>query len=75
MKRLSSLGLVNLAVAAGATTPSAGTGSLIWSTTANTTLQFNGTSWQPMGAGPLITVSDTAPSSPALNDLWLDTTT
>ena len=25
--------------------------------------------------GPKITVSDTAPSSPAINDLWMDTNT
>lgn len=47
MQALTPLTLPSLAVSAGATTPTARVGALVWSTIAGSMLQFNGSSWRP----------------------------
>jgi hypothetical protein len=45
----------------------------VWFTSATFKVKVGGTVYDLL-AGPKITVSDTAPDSPAVNDLWYDTT-
>lgn len=65
-----------LPVAIGATTPVGQIGAEIWSTTALRRLVWTGTQWvDAMGVhgAEAITASATAPESPIINQLWLDT--
>ncbi len=72
-KSLSLEQLPRLALAEGATSPDPGTsGAWAWSTTLSRPMMWNGTVWS---VNYLITVSDTAPSSPYEGQLWLDTST
>lgn len=70
-KNLSLELLPSLAIAEGATSPNPGSpGVWAWSSTLNRPVMWNGSSWS---VNQLITISDTAPSSPYLGQLWLDT--
>lgn len=72
-KSLSFEALPSLAIAEGATTPDPGqSGVWVWSSTLGRPVMWNGTNWS---VNQLITVSDTAPSSPYTGQLWLDTST
>lgn len=69
-KSLGFQSLLSLAVAEGATTPDPGQpGVWAWSTTLSRPVHWNGTRWS---VNELITISDTAPSSPYEGQLWLD---
>ena len=70
MKTFTPTGIPSLAVAEGATTPAPGYSAWIWSTTLNRPMFWNGARWQ--AAAP-VTVGTTAPSSPSVGDLWVDT--
>lgn len=48
---LNHLGLLELALAEGASTPNPGGKSVIWSTTASKYLGWNGSSWEALAAG------------------------
>ena len=65
---LRTVGLSVLAVAEGATTPAPSASCWAWSSTLSKPVYWNGTKWS---SAANITVSVSAPSSPALNDLWL----
>ena len=70
-KTLSFKTLPPLSVAEGDTSPNPGeSGIWVWSTTLNRPMYWNGTIWT---AGLEITVGTTAPASPVLNQLWVDT--
>lgn len=54
MKSLSPVGLPTLEVAAGATTPNPGYAAIIWSSTTNGLLWWNGTQWEGSSGGAVI---------------------
>lgn len=63
--------LLQLAVAEGATTPNPGVAGLwAWSTTTGRPMQWDGSAWH---AHVPVHVGGTAPSNPAANDVWIDT--
>lgn len=69
-KKLSFETLPSLAIAEGAVSPNPGSaGSWAWSSTLGKPVFWNGTNWS---VNQVITVSNTAPSSPYLNQLWFD---
>lgn len=57
--------------------PSAPTNGDMWTTTAGLYARINGTTVGPFGSGggASVTVSDTAPGSPTVGNLWFDSTT
>lgn len=72
-KSLRYTSLPSLAISEGATTPNPGfTGVWVWSSTLAKPMYWNGSNWYSTQMN--ITVSTTAPSSPIVNQLWLDTT-
>lgn len=64
---------VQIFASPGATSPNPGAAGVIaWSTTTSTLLTWDGAQWVLADVAPQITVSSAAPSSPALNQLWLE---
>lgn len=64
-------GLPALALADGATTPDPGeAGPWAWSTTLGCPMFWEGSRWRAVVA---ISVGTTAPASPQVGDLWIDT--
>ena len=64
---------VQIAASPGATSPNPGAAGVIaWSTTSSTLLTWDGAQWVLADVAPQITVASSAPSSPTLNQLWLE---
>lgn len=65
------LGVASLAIAEGATTPDPGiTGVLVYSSTTARLMEWSGTAWK---THTRTYVGTSAPSNPAVGDLWVDT--
>ena len=64
---------VQISASPGATSPDPGAAGVIaWSMTSSTLVTWDGAQWVLADLGPQITVSSSAPSAPALNQLWLE---
>lgn len=66
---LRTVALSVLAVAEGATTPVPSGPCWAWSSTLSKPVYWNGTKWS---SATNITIGGVAPSSPSVNDLWLE---
>lgn len=77
MKDLSLRSVASLALSTGVTSPSpaAGERALVWSTTENRFLQWNGTFWLPLYSGVVEVVASEALSAGDIVNLWSNTGT